>query len=45
MRIGILLALLVGSLGLQAPPVSITYPEKPGAGRGRPGVFVPRAQE
>jgi hypothetical protein len=46
MRIGILLALLFASLGLrQATPVSITYPEKPGAGRGRHVVFLSGDEE
>jgi hypothetical protein len=43
---GILLALLSASLGLQqATPVSITYPEKPGAGRGRHVVFLAGDEE
>jgi hypothetical protein len=46
MRIGILLALMFASLGLQqATPVSITYPEKAGAGRGRHVVFLSGDEE
>ena len=46
MRIGILLALMVASLGLQqATPVSLTYPEKAGAGRGRHVVFLSGDEE
>jgi hypothetical protein len=46
MRIGIVLALMFASLGLQqATPVSITYPEKAGAGRGRHVVFLSGDEE
>ena len=46
MRIGILLALLAASLGMQqATPVSLTYPEKPGPGRGRHVVFLTGDEE
>ena len=46
MRIGILLALLAAALGMQqATPVSLTYPEKPGPGRGRHGVFLTGDEE
>ena len=48
MRIGILFALLVASLsgGMhQATPVSLTYPEKPGPGRGRHVVFLTGDEE
>jgi len=46
MRIGILLTLLAASLGMQrATPVSLTYPEKPGPGRGRHVVFLTGDEE
>jgi hypothetical protein len=48
MRIAIVLALLAASLSgetQQATPVSLTYPEKPGAGRGRHVVFLAGDEE
>ena len=48
MRIAIVLALLLASLSgqvQQATPVSLTYPEKPGAGQGRHVVFLAGDEE
>ncbi len=48
MRIAIVVALVLASLSggaQQATPVSLTYPEKPGAGRGRHVVFLAGDEE